>query len=154
MAVSKCPCSTFSNAMFKQMPRSHWFLSINSQYLQPYWLLQQTSEHAKLQRYKATKIHMLTPLTYELFFQNSSIMKWGIKKLIDDVHSKYSGLLALLSGEPISASAKTSNSFCLRGLCPLDPQRGAAPVPCGGPRLPPDPSSPGGPPAPSAAYSL
>ena len=48
MAVLKCPCSTFSNAIFKQMPRSHWFLSINSQYLQPYWLLQQTSEHTKL----------------------------------------------------------------------------------------------------------
>ena len=64
MAVSKCPCSTFSNVMFKQMPRSHWFLSINSQYLQPYSLLQQTSQH--------TKIHTLTPLTYELFFQNSS----------------------------------------------------------------------------------
>ena len=47
MAVSKCPCSTFTNAMFKQMPRSHWFLSINSQYLQPYWLLQQTSQHTK-----------------------------------------------------------------------------------------------------------
>ena len=51
MAVSKCPCSTFSNVMFKQMPRSHWFPSINSQYLQPYWLLQQTSEHTKPQRY-------------------------------------------------------------------------------------------------------
>ena len=38
------------------------------------------------------------------------IIKWGIKKIIiDDVHSKYSELLALLSGEPISASAKTSN---------------------------------------------
>ena len=74
MAVLKCPCSTFSNVMFKQMPRSHWFVSINSQYLQLYWLLQQTSEHTKLQRYKATKIHTLTPLTYELFFQNSSII--------------------------------------------------------------------------------
>ena len=74
MAVSKCPCSTFSNLMFKQMPSSHWFLSINSQYLRPYWLLQKTSEHTKIQRYKATKIHTLTPLTYELFFQNSSIM--------------------------------------------------------------------------------
>ena len=80
MAVLKCPCSTFSNVIFKQMPRSHWFLSINSQYLQPYWLLQQTSEHTKLQRYKdtkiqrykATKIHTLTPMTYELFLQNSS----------------------------------------------------------------------------------
>ena len=75
---------------------------------------------------------------------SKKIMKWGIKKLIDDVHSKYSGLLALLSGEPISASAKTSNPFCFRGLRPLDPQRGAAPVPRWGPRRPPDPSPPGG----------
>ena len=81
-------------------------------------------------------------------------MKWGIKKLIDDVHSKYSGLLALLSGEPISASVKTSNLFYFQGLRPLDPQRGPAPVPCWGPRQPPDPLSPGGPLAPSAAYSL
>ena len=88
MAVLKCPCSTFSNVIFKQMPRSHWFLSINSQQLQPYWLLQQTSEHTKLQRYKvtklqrykATKIHTLTPLTYELFFQNSSKIKQQLQK--------------------------------------------------------------------------
>ena len=58
-------------------------------------------------------------------------MKWGIKKLIHDVHSR---LLALISGEPISASAKTSNPFCLRGLRPLDPQRGDTPVPRWGPR--------------------
>ena len=32
-----------------------------------------TYKDTKLQRYKATKIHTLTPLTYELFFQNSSI---------------------------------------------------------------------------------
>ena len=60
---------------FKQTPRSHWFLSINSQYLQPYWLLQQTSEHTKIQKYKATKIHTLTPLTYELFF-SKQLNKW------------------------------------------------------------------------------
>ena len=58
----------------------------------------------------------------------------GNLKKIDDVHSKYSGLLALLLGEPILASAKTSYPFCLRGLRPLDPQRGAAPVPRWGPR--------------------
>ena len=33
------------------MPRSHWFLSINSKYLQPYWFLQQTSQAKKPQRY-------------------------------------------------------------------------------------------------------
>ena len=43
------------------MPRSHWFLSSN--------------KHPNIQRYKATKIHTLTPLTYELFFQNSSKRK-------------------------------------------------------------------------------
>ena len=32
----------------------------------------QSYKNTKLQRYKATKIHTLTPLTYELFFQNSS----------------------------------------------------------------------------------
>ena len=83
MAVSNCPCSTFTNAMFTQMPRSHWFLSINSQYLQPYWLLQQTSQHTKPQRYKATKIHTLTPLTYKLFFQNSSTITRPYKQIIE-----------------------------------------------------------------------
>ena len=80
-------------------------------------------------------------------------MKWGIKNLIDDAHSKYSGLLAFLSGEPISASTTTSNPFCFRGLCPLD-QQDPAPVPCWGPTWPPDPSPPGGPLVPSATYSL
>ena len=34
-----------------QMPKSHWFLSINSYYLQPYWPLQHTSVQTKPQRY-------------------------------------------------------------------------------------------------------
>ena len=76
MAVSKGLCSTLSNVMFKQMPRSHWFLSINSQYLQPYWLLHQTFEHTKLQRYKATKMHTLTPLTYKKIAQQWSCVFW------------------------------------------------------------------------------
>ena len=39
--------------------------------LQPYWLLQQTSEHTKSQSHiaTATKIHTLTPLAYELFWK-------------------------------------------------------------------------------------
>ena len=49
------------------------------------------------------------------------------------VQNRYSGLLALLSGEPISASTKTSNPFCSRGLRPLEPQQGAAPVTHWGP---------------------
>ena len=32
----------------------------------------QSYKDTKIQRYKATKIHTLTPLTYELFFQNNS----------------------------------------------------------------------------------
>ena len=35
---------------------------------------------------------------------------------------------------------QTLNSFCFRRLCPLDPQRGSAPVPCWGHQLPLDPS--------------
>ena len=45
-------------------------------------------------------------------------------------------------------------SVLLTGASPPGPPRGAAPVPRWGPRRPPDPSPPGGPPAPSAAYSL
>ena len=48
-------------------------------------------------------------------------------------------MLAFLSGEPISASAQTSNPFCFRGLCPLDPQHGTAPVLRWGPWRPPNP---------------
>ena len=73
------------------------------------------------------------------------------------VQNRYSGLLALLSGEPISASTKTSNPFCSRGLRPLEPQQGAAPVTHWGPgtQTPRPPHLlPGGPPAPSAAYLL
>ena len=43
----------------------------------------QSYKVTKLQRYKATKIHTLTPLTYELFFQNSSIrICMGIKPTV------------------------------------------------------------------------
>ena len=63
--------------------RADWFFTviermktcINSQYLQPYWPLQPTSEQTKPQTHKATKIHTFIPLTYELFFQNSSKLK-------------------------------------------------------------------------------
>ena len=43
----------------------------------------QSYKVTKLQRYKATKIHTLTPLTYELFFQNSSktIGLWSKQQL-------------------------------------------------------------------------
>ena len=37
-------------------------------------LLGPYNKHSNIQSYKATKKHMLKPLTYELFFQNSSII--------------------------------------------------------------------------------
>ena len=48
MLVSKCPCLTFSAAM--SCLESHWFLHINSKYIQPYWPLQHASEQAKPKR--------------------------------------------------------------------------------------------------------
>ena len=50
--------------------------SISAQYLQPYWSLQHTSSyklHPNTKSHKPTKIYTLRPLTYELFFQKSSI---------------------------------------------------------------------------------
>ena len=47
---------------------------------------------------------------------------------------------------------RTLNSFCFRGLLPLDPQRGSAPVPCWGHQPPPDPSFVWEPLAPIAVY--
>ena len=52
MAVSKCPSLAFSgrrNLMFES--KISLVPSINSQYFQPYSLLQQKSEHTKPQRY-------------------------------------------------------------------------------------------------------
>ena len=49
---------------------------------------------------------------------------------------------------------ETPNPFCSQGLCPLDPKRGAAPVPCWGPRQPPHPSPVGVSLTPSAIYFL
>ena len=37
-------------------------------------LIGSRNKHPNIQSHKATKIHTLTPLTYELFFQNSSKM--------------------------------------------------------------------------------
>ena len=53
MVVSKCPCLTFGAAMSCLDAISHWFLAINSEYLQPYWPLQHTSKQTKTD--KATK---------------------------------------------------------------------------------------------------
>ena len=40
-------------------------------------LIGSSNKHPNIQSHKVTKIHKLTPLTYELFFQNSSKMKAG-----------------------------------------------------------------------------
>ena len=74
MAVSKCPCLTFSTAMscldvkISLVPKHK--LVVPSSYLP----LQHTSEQTRPQSRKATKpqIHTLRPLTYELFFQKRS----------------------------------------------------------------------------------
>lgn len=59
-------------------------------------------------------------------------------------------LLEFLWGQAIFGNVKRLNSFCFRGLCPLDPQWGCAPVPRQGPWRPPNPSPVGGPLAPIA----
>ena len=66
MAVSECPCSTFSNAMFN---RCQDLISSEALTHSTFNLIGSCNKH---RTYKATKIHTLTPLTYELFFQNSS----------------------------------------------------------------------------------
>ena len=73
MAVSKCPCLNLSNVINSWMPKSHWFLFINI-FIEPLTLLAPATniEHTKPQRHI---VHTLTPLTYELFFENSSTIK-------------------------------------------------------------------------------
>ena len=76
MAVSKCPCLTFSAAM--SCLEAKISLAPKHQLMVPSTLLAPathipTDKATKPQSHKATKIHTLTPLTYELFFQNSSI---------------------------------------------------------------------------------
>ena len=72
MAVSKCPCLTLSrvNAMLHDkislVPTHQLIISST--------LLAAATE---IQTHKATEIHTLKPLTYGLFFQNSSKMKLG-----------------------------------------------------------------------------
>ena len=67
MAVSKCPCLTLSAAMScldaKISLLSEHQLIVASNLLAP---------ATDIRTHKATNIHKLTPLTYELFFQNSS----------------------------------------------------------------------------------
>ena len=44
-----------------------------------------------IRTHKATKIHTLEPLTYELFFQNSSKGVWGLVEITNGlVHASYS----------------------------------------------------------------
>ena len=64
MAVSKCPCMTFSAAMSCLDAKISLVPSIVPLTLLP------PATHIRTD--KATKIHTLTPhMTYELFFQNS-----------------------------------------------------------------------------------
>ena len=67
MAISKCSCLTFSNVMFKcqNLIDSQHQLIVSSTLLIP-------ATH--IQTHKAKKKHTLRPLTYELFFQKSSLM--------------------------------------------------------------------------------
>ena len=69
MVVYKCPCLTLSDVINGQMPKSHWFLCMNSTYLQPYWLLQQTSEHTKPQSRRFSKV----VFNLKLFIQTSHV---------------------------------------------------------------------------------
>ena len=72
MAVSKCPCLTLSlvNVMLDDkisLVPTHQLI-VSSTLLAP---------ATEIRTHKATEIHTLKPLTYELFFQNSSKMKLG-----------------------------------------------------------------------------
>ena len=53
------------------MPKSHWFLASTHSTLN---LIGPCHRHPNTQSHKASKIYTLRPLTYELFFQKSSIM--------------------------------------------------------------------------------
>ena len=67
MAVSKCPCLTFNAAM--SCLDAQISLVPKYQLIVPPTLLAPATH---IQTHKATKIHTLTPLTYELFFKHSS----------------------------------------------------------------------------------
>ena len=90
MAVSKCPCFTFSaaksslEAKFSLVPKHQ--LTVPSTLFN--WPLQHTSVQTQPQSHKATEIHMLTPLTYELFFQSSSKKEKGNQEALERVVSE------------------------------------------------------------------
>ena len=68
MAVSKCPCPLRPLAM-PYLIDAKISLVPKHQLIVPSTLLALATN---IRTYKATKIHTLTPLTYELSFQNSS----------------------------------------------------------------------------------
>ena len=74
MAVSRCPCSTFSNAMFKNAKMS---LVPKHQLIVPSTLLALATN---IRTYKATKIHTLTPLTY--VSKNVHVRIFGAKPVV------------------------------------------------------------------------
>ena len=67
MADSKCPCLTLSS-IYQQLDTKIWLVLLH-QLILPSTLL---APATNIQKYKATKMQMLKPLTYELFFQNGS----------------------------------------------------------------------------------
>ena len=69
MAVSKCPCLTFSAAIACLDTKISLILSIVPH--STFNLIGPCNTHPNRQSLKATKIHTLTPLTYQ-FFQKSS----------------------------------------------------------------------------------
>ena len=74
MVVSKCPCLTFSEAMPCLDAKISLVLTIVPH--SAFYLIVPCNTHPYRQSHKATKIHTLTPPTYELFFQNSSKKEW------------------------------------------------------------------------------
>ena len=82
------------------------------------------------------------------------IMKWGIKKTNWWCSFKILRIVSIALRRANFSWCENLKSVLLPGALPPWPPTGRCPVPRWGPRRPPDPSPPGGPPAPSAAYSL
>ena len=84
--VSKCPCLTFSEAMPCLDAKISLVLTIVPH--SAFYLIGPCNTHPYRQSHKATKIHTLTPLTYELFFQRSSKKEKGNRGALERVVSE------------------------------------------------------------------
>ena len=80
MAISKCPCLTFSAAMSCLDTKISLVPSIVPH--STFNLIGPCNTHPNRQSHKATKIHTLRPLTYELFFQKSSKKKYATEVIL------------------------------------------------------------------------